>query len=87
MLHEKHDLLVIQMTESRKQQEKALDILRKFVGSRHTVAHTLILTAEEDLLPLSKSGTNTVSIQVLNMDLSPVWLSAYLSGFVAQHRA
>jgi excisionase family DNA binding protein len=87
LLHEKHDLLVIQMTESRKQQEKALDILRKFVGSRHTVAHTLILTAEEDLLPLSKSGTNTVSIQVLNMDLSPVWLSAYLSGFVAQHRA
>lgn len=87
LLNEKHDLLVIQMTEPRKQQEKALEILQKFVGSRHTVAHTLVLTAEEDLLPPSKSGTNTVSIQVLNKDLSPVWLSAYLSGFVAQRRA
>ena len=86
LLNEKHDLLVIQMTESRKQQEKALDILQKFVGSRHTVGHTLILTAEEDLLPLAKSSNNTVSIQVLNKDLSPVWLSAYLSGFVAQRR-
>jgi excisionase family DNA binding protein len=87
LLNEKHDLLVIQMTESRKQQEKALDILQKFVGSRHTVGHTLILTAEEDLLPLAKSSNNTVSIQVLNKDLSPVWLSAYLSGFLAHRRA
>jgi hypothetical protein len=39
------------------------------------------------LLPLAKSSNNTVSIQVLNKDLSPVWLSAYLSGFVAQRRA
>lgn len=87
LLNEKHDLLVIQMTESRKQQEKALDILQKFVGSRHTVGHTLILTAEEDLLPLAKSSHNTVSLQVINKDLSPMWLSAYLSGFVAQRRA
>lgn len=87
LLNEKHDLLVIQMTETRKQQEKALDILQKFVGSRHTVGHTLILTAEEDLLPLAKSSHNTVSLQVLNKDLSPMWLSAYLSGFVAQRRA
>ena len=86
LLNEKHDLLVIQMTESRKQQEKALDILQKFVGSRHTVGHTLILTAEEDLLPLAKSSNNTVSLQVINKDLSPMWLSAYLSGFVAQRR-
>jgi excisionase family DNA binding protein len=86
LLNEKHDLLVIQMTETRKQQEKALDILQKFVGSRHTVGHTLILTAEEDLLPLAKSSNNTVSLQVINKDLSPMWLSAYLSGFVAQRR-
>ena len=87
LLNEKHDLLVIQMTEPRKQQEKALEILQKFVGSRHTVAHTLILSPEEDLLPAAKTGSPTVSIQVLNKDLSPVWLSAYLSGFVAQRRA
>jgi len=86
LLNEKHDLLVVQMTESRKQQEKALDILQKFVGSRHTVAHTLILTSEEDLLPPSQSGSHSVSIQVLNKALSPVWMSAYLSGFVAQRR-
>ena len=87
LLNEKHDLLVVQMTESRKQQEKALDILQKFVSSRHTVAHTLILTAEADLLPPSKLASPTASIQVLNKALSPVWMSAYLSGFVAQRRA
>jgi excisionase family DNA binding protein len=87
LLNEKHDLLVVQMTESRKQQEKALDILQKFVSSRHTVAHTLILTAEADLLPPSKLASHTASIQVLNKALSPVWMSAYLSGFVAQRRA
>lgn len=87
LLNEKHDLLVIQMSEPRKQQEKALGILQKFMGARHTVAHTLILSTEEDLLPPAKSGPQSVSIQVLNKDLSPVWLSAYLSGFVAQRRA
>ncbi len=86
-LNAKHDLLVVQMTEPRKQQEKALEILQKFVSSRHSVGHTLILSAEENLLPLAPSADNPVSIQVLNKDLSPVWLSAYLSGFVAQRRA
>jgi excisionase family DNA binding protein len=86
LLNEKHDLLVVQMTDPRKQQEKALEILKKFVGSRHNVGHTLILSAEEDLLPSTPSAGYPVSIQVLNKELSPVWLSAYLSGFVAQRR-
>jgi hypothetical protein len=86
LLNYKHDLLVIQMSDLRKQQEKALEILHKFMSSRHTVAHTLILTQEPDLLASNPTGTNPVSIQVLNKDLSPLWLSAYLSGFVAQRR-
>jgi excisionase family DNA binding protein len=87
LLNDKHDLLVIQMSGIRKQQEKVLEILQKFMSSRHTVAHTLILTQEQDLLPATQTGVTPVSIQVLNNDLSPLWLSAYLSGFVAQRRA
>jgi len=86
LLNDKHDLLVIQMSGLRKQQEKILEILEKFMSSRHTVAHTLILTQEHDLLPSTPSGAMPVSIQVLTEDLSPLWLSAYLSGFTAQRR-
>ena len=86
LLNEKHDLLVVQMSVPRRQQQKILEVLQKFMGSRHTVGHTLILTPEEDLLQPTKPGTSSVSIQVLNKDLSPGWLSAYLSGFVAHRR-
>lgn len=86
LLNDKHDLLVLQLSGLRKQQEKVMEILQKFMSSRHTVAHTLILTQEQDLLTSSPMGTSPVSIQVLNQDLSPLWLSAYLSGFVAQRR-
>lgn len=86
LLNDKHDLLVLQLSGLRKQQEKVMEILQKFMSSRHTVAHTLILTQEQDLLTSSLMGASPVSIQVLNQDLSPLWLSAYLSGFVAQRR-
>ncbi len=86
LLNKKHDLLIMQMTSPRKQQEKILEILQKFMGSRHTLAHTLILTPETDLLPPTKPGENAGGIQVVNNDLSPLWLSAYLAGFVAQRR-
>lgn len=86
LLTEKHDLLVVQMSTPRRQQEKALEILQKFMGSRNTVGHTLILTPEENLLPQTKPGAYPVSIQVLNHALKPEWLLAYLSGFVVQRR-
>lgn len=86
LLNEKHDLLVVQTAVPRRQQQKILEVLQKFMGSRHTLGHTLVLTPEEDLLPPTAAGTSPVSIQVLNKDLSPVWLSAYLSGFVAHRR-
>ncbi len=86
LLNQKHDLLIMQMNSPRKQQEKILEILQKFMGSRHTLAHTLILTPETDLLPPTKPGDNAGGIQVVNNDLSPLWLSAYLAGFVAQRR-
>lgn len=86
LLNEKHDLLVVQTAVPRRQQQKILEVLHKFMGSRNTVGHTLVLTPEEDLLSPTAPGSGHVSIQVLNKDLSPVWLSAYLSGFVAQRR-
>lgn len=86
LLNKKHDLLIMQMTSPRKQQEKILEILQKFMGSRHTLAHTLILSPETDLLPPTKPGEKAGGIQVVNNDLSPLWLSAYLAGFVAQRR-
>jgi excisionase family DNA binding protein len=87
LLNDKHDLLVLQLSGLRKQQEKVLEILQKFMSSRHTVAHTLIMTQEPDLVPPTKSAASPVSIQVLNKELSPLWLSAYLSGFVAHRGA
>lgn len=87
LLNDKHDLLVLQLSGLRKQQEKVLEILQKFMSSRHTVAHTLIMTQEPDLELPTKSAASPASIQVLNKELSPLWLSAYLSGFVAQRRA
>lgn len=87
LLNDKHDLLVAQLSAPRRQQEKLLEVLQKFMGSRHTVAHCLLLTAEEDLLPpVPLPGTDPMGIQVLNRELSIMWLSAYLSGFVAQRR-
>ena len=85
LLNDKHDLLVIQMSGLKKQQEKILEILQKFMSSRHSVAHSLVMTQENDLLPVVRPGA-PVSIQVFKQDLSPLWLSAYLSGFVAQRR-
>ena len=87
LLTEKHDLLIVQMSTPRKQQEKALEILQKFMASRNTVGHALILTNENHLLPPPKLGAYPVSIQVLNHTLSPEWLSAYWTGFAVQrHR-
>lgn len=86
LLNDKHDLLVIQISGLKKQQEKILAILQKFMSSRHAVAHTLVLTQESDLLPIDQS-MGPVSIQVLNKELSPMWLLAYFSGFIAQRRA
>ncbi|WP_233200990.1 hypothetical protein [Limnohabitans sp. G3-2] len=87
LLNDKHDLLVLQLMGERKQQEKVLEILQKFMSSRHTVAHTLIMSQEPDLVPPLSTATSPASIQVIHKELSPLWLSAYLSGFVAQRRA
>ena len=86
LLNEKHDLLVIQMGGLRKPQEKNLDIVQKFMRARHSVAHTLVLTHERDLWSTNTIDTSPASIQVLQHELSPLWLSAYLSGFVALKR-
>jgi excisionase family DNA binding protein len=86
LLSDKYDLLVIHMNSHRKQQEKVLEVLQKFMSTRNTVAHTLIVTQESDLLPETKLG-EPVNIQVLNNELSPLWLLAYLSGFTAQRSA
>mgnify|MGYP006206633109 FL=1 len=86
LLNEKHELLVLQTHAPRDQQEKFLEILQKFVQSRHTLAHILILSPEKDLLTALKPGASPASIQVLDPDVSGVWLSGYLAGFVAQRR-
>lgn len=83
LLNDKHDLLVIQTNGLRQQQERLLEVLHKFMRNRNTIDHTLILTQESDPLPIPKLG-EPVSIQVIHHDLSPQWLSAYLSGFIAQ---
>jgi excisionase family DNA binding protein len=86
LLNAPHDLLVLQTAAPRKQQEKTLAILQKFMLTRQTLAHTLVLSEEPQLWVDGKSPKPSASIQVLNQDLSPVWLSAYLAGFAAQRQ-
>lgn len=86
LIDQKHDLFILQMNSPRQQQEKMLEILQKLMDSRQKMVHTLILTPETDLLPNYTSGSIVNGIQVVKIDLTPSWLSAYLAGFVAQRR-
>jgi hypothetical protein len=83
----KYDLLVLQLTSSKTEQIKTLEILQKLMLTRHTLGHALILSVETDLLHHDESSEIPISMQVLNNTLTQEWLVAYLSGFgAALHR-
>jgi len=84
VIDQKNELLILQLNSPRLQLEKMLEIIQKFMDSRQKLVHTLLLTPETDLLPPIAHGSNAGGIQVINNDVSPKWLSAYLAGFMAR---
>ena len=87
LANEKYDLLVLQLTSSKTEQIKTLEILQKLMRTRHTLGHALILSVETDLLRPDESIETPISMEVINKPLTQEWLSAYLTGFgAALHR-
>lgn len=76
------DMLVVEMSMPRLQQEKTLQALENFNNRGRTPLSVVLLTAEKDLLAAKLASTGS-SIQVVSGPMSSVWLHAYLTGVVA----
>lgn len=76
------NMLVVEMSMPRVQQEKTLQALENFNSRGRSPLSVVLLTAEKDLLADKLAGAAS-SIQVVSGPMSPVWLHAYLTGVVA----
>jgi len=76
------DMLVVEMSMPRAQQEKTLQALENF-NSRGRAPLTVVLVTEEKDLLANRSSSTANSIQVVSGPMSPVWMHAYLTGVVA----
>ncbi len=76
------DMLVVEMSMPRVQQEKTLQALENFNSRGRSPLSVVLLTAEKDLLAAKLASTDS-SIQVVSGPMSSVWLHAYLTGVVA----
>lgn len=76
------DMLLVEMSMSREQQEKTLQALENFNNRGRSPLSVVLLTSEKDLLTAQLAGSAS-SIQVVLGPLSPVWMHAYLTGVVA----
>ena len=74
------DLLVVELTMAREQQQKTLQALENF-NSRGRPISMVLLTNEKDLMSAAVSG-----IQLVKGPLSEAWLHAYLTGVSATCR-
>jgi excisionase family DNA binding protein len=76
------DMLVVEMSMPRAQQEKTLQALENF-NSRGRAPLSVVLVTEEKYLLANLSSSTANSIQVVSGPMSPVWMHAYLTGVVA----
>jgi excisionase family DNA binding protein len=76
------DMLLVEMSMPREQQEKTLQALENFNNRGRSPLSVVLLTSEKDLLTAQLAGSAS-SIQVVLGPLSPVWMHAYLTGVVA----
>lgn len=76
------DMLVVEMSMPRAQQEKTLQALENFNSRGRAPLSVVLVTEEKDLLAHRSSSTAN-SIQVVSGPMSPVWMHAYLTGVVA----
>lgn len=78
--HERPDVLIVELTLPRRQQEKTLAALQDFNGRGHHISITLV-TQETDLT--AKDASSSATIQLTHGPLTPVWLHAFLTGVQA----
>jgi excisionase family DNA binding protein len=78
----KPDMIVVEMSMPRAQQEKTFQALENFNQRGHTPLSVVLITGEKDLKASMPAGASS-SIQVVSGPLSAVWLHAYLTGVIA----
>jgi excisionase family DNA binding protein len=78
----KPDMIVVEMSMPRAQQEKTFQALENFNQRGHTPLSVVLITGEKDLKASMPAGASS-SIQVVSGPMSAVWLHAYLTGVIA----
>jgi excisionase family DNA binding protein len=79
------DMMVVEMSVPREQQQKTFQALENFNQRGHTQLSVVLITSEKSLSSITPSGVNS-SIQVVSGPLSSIWLHAYLTGILATYR-
>jgi excisionase family DNA binding protein len=82
---QKPDMIVVEMSMPRAQQEKTFQALENFNQRGHAPLSVVLITAEKNLRASMPEGANS-SIQVVSGPMSSVWLHAYLTGVIATFR-
>lgn len=80
---ERPDVLIVELSMPRSQQEKTVAALQSF-NSKGRPIFIALVTEELDLIP--SASRNPASIQVVSGPLTPVWLHAFLVGVQATWR-
>lgn len=82
---QKPDMMVVEMSMPRSQQEKTFQALENFNQRGHTPLSVVLITAEKSLKASMPDGASS-AIQVVSGPMSVVWLHAYLTGVIASYR-
>jgi CheY-like chemotaxis protein len=81
----KPDMLVVEMSMPRAQQEKTFQALENFNQRGNSPLSVVLITQEKSLSNGAPVSANS-SIQLVSGPLSSVWLHAYLTGVIASCR-
>jgi excisionase family DNA binding protein len=82
---QKPDMMVVEMSMPRAQQEKTFQALENFNQRGPTPLSVVLITSEKSLKANMPAGASS-AIQVVSGPLSAVWLHAYLTGVIASYR-
>ena len=82
---QKPDMMVVEMSMPRPQQEKTFQALENFNQRGHSPLSVVLITAEKALKASMPDGASS-AIQVVSGPMSVVWLHAYLTGVIASYR-
>ena len=82
----KPDMMVVEMSMPRGQQEKTLQALENFNQRGNAPLSVVLITSERDLKASMPAGASSL-IQVVSGPMSAIWLHAYLTGVIASCKA